>query len=147
MVYRVIKTVKGRRYIYEQRTWRVGERVHTECRYVGPADGGRRRRRLARKIADFVKANMTSPRAVIDEDQMLKDFNERTAREQKARELLLGELYDKYGLRVAETPRPAVVAPRAPAAVTAASQAEAKESPSDDEGQDTESEAPTGQNS
>lgn len=35
--YRVIKTVKGHRYVYEQRTWRQGGHVRTENRYIGPA--------------------------------------------------------------------------------------------------------------
>ena len=35
--YRVVKTIKGHRYIYEQRTWREGKRVRTESRYVGTA--------------------------------------------------------------------------------------------------------------
>lgn len=35
--YRVIKTVKGHRYLYEQRTWRQGGHVRTENRYIGPA--------------------------------------------------------------------------------------------------------------
>ena len=38
--YRVIKTIKGHRYVYEQRTRREGTHVRTENRYVGPADGG-----------------------------------------------------------------------------------------------------------
>jgi hypothetical protein len=36
--YRVIKTVKGHRYEYLQRTWREGKKVRTESRYIGPAD-------------------------------------------------------------------------------------------------------------
>src|ERR1051326_442648 len=102
MPYRVIKTVKGRRYIYVQRTWGEGKRVRTESIYIGPADGGPKRRRLRRKIAEFIKANMKPPHLFIDEEQMLKDYNERTAREQQARGKLLGELHDKYGLRVAD---------------------------------------------
>src|SRR6266508_3137681 len=35
--YRVVKTIKGHRYIYEQRTWREGKRVRTESRYIGAA--------------------------------------------------------------------------------------------------------------
>jgi antirestriction protein ArdC len=35
--YRVVKTIKGHRYTYEQRTWREGNRVRTESRYVGRA--------------------------------------------------------------------------------------------------------------
>jgi hypothetical protein len=35
--YRVIKTVKGHRYEYLQRSWREGKKVRTESRYLGPA--------------------------------------------------------------------------------------------------------------
>jgi hypothetical protein len=37
--YRVVKTVRGRRYLYEQRSWREGEKVRTQSRYIGPAGG------------------------------------------------------------------------------------------------------------
>ena len=57
MTYTVIKTIKGRRYVYEQRTWREGKRVRTESRYLGPADGGQRPKGLIRKVADLVAAN------------------------------------------------------------------------------------------
>jgi hypothetical protein len=36
--YQVVKTIKGHRYVYQQRTWREGKHVRTESRYVGPAD-------------------------------------------------------------------------------------------------------------
>jgi hypothetical protein len=35
--YRVVKTIKGHRYVYEQQTWRDGGRVRTRNRYLGPA--------------------------------------------------------------------------------------------------------------
>ena len=35
--YRVVKTIKGHRYEYLQRTWREGRHVRTESRYIGPA--------------------------------------------------------------------------------------------------------------
>src|SRR3954453_5214698 len=35
--YRVVKTVKGHRYLYDQRSWREGKKVRTESRYIGPA--------------------------------------------------------------------------------------------------------------
>jgi hypothetical protein len=35
--YRVVKTIRGRRYIYLQRTRREGGKVKTESKYVGPA--------------------------------------------------------------------------------------------------------------
>ena len=34
--YKVVKTIKGHRYVYEQRTWREGKHVRTESRYVWP---------------------------------------------------------------------------------------------------------------
>src|SRR5690348_10372718 len=58
MSYRVTKTIKGRRYIYEQRTWREGKRVRTQSRYIGPVDAQPARRRLGQKIADFIAVNM-----------------------------------------------------------------------------------------
>jgi hypothetical protein len=38
--YRVVKTIKGHRYEYLQRTGARGKRVRTESRYIGLADGG-----------------------------------------------------------------------------------------------------------
>ena len=38
-MYRVIKTIRGRRYHYDQRTWRENGKVKTESIYVGPVDG------------------------------------------------------------------------------------------------------------
>ena len=38
-MYRVIKTIRGRRYFYDQRTWREGGKVRCESIYVGPVDG------------------------------------------------------------------------------------------------------------
>ena len=35
-MYRVVKTIKGRKYVYLQRTYRVGGKMKTESRYVGP---------------------------------------------------------------------------------------------------------------
>jgi antirestriction protein ArdC len=38
--YVVIKTIKGRRYYYRQKTWREGTHVRTQSQYIGPVDGG-----------------------------------------------------------------------------------------------------------
>ena len=35
--YIVIKTIKGRRYRYRQKTWRENGRVRTRSEYIGPA--------------------------------------------------------------------------------------------------------------
>src|SRR3954466_1196904 len=37
--YRVVKTIKGHRYVYLQQTYREGSRVRTRNRYLGPAGG------------------------------------------------------------------------------------------------------------
>ena len=36
--YRVIKTINGRKYLYEQRSWRVGSKVKTQSVYLGKVD-------------------------------------------------------------------------------------------------------------
>lgn len=36
--YPTIKTIKGRPYLYRQRTWREGGRVRSQSQYVGPID-------------------------------------------------------------------------------------------------------------
>lgn len=45
MGYRVIKTIKGRQYIYEQSTRRVGGTVKTFSKYIGPLDPVHRTKR------------------------------------------------------------------------------------------------------
>jgi hypothetical protein len=41
--YIVIKTIKGRRYRYRQKTWREGGRVRTRSEYIGPVNGSDKR--------------------------------------------------------------------------------------------------------
>ncbi len=43
--YFVVKTIKGRRYRYQQRSWREGSRVRTQCVSLGPLDGREQPRR------------------------------------------------------------------------------------------------------
>jgi hypothetical protein len=96
MSYIVVKTVKGRRYLYEQRTWREGKRVRTESRYLGPADGGgrpgpaRRPRRegVLTKVGKLIAANTLSAEErllVLDEDALLREQRESEAAREKAR--------------------------------------------------------------
>lgn len=96
-MYIVIKTVKGRRYLYQQRTWREGRRVRTESRYIGPLDKSagtpsssprRQRKGALRKLAELIAANTLSPdeRAqIVDEDALLKEEYARQAAREKAR--------------------------------------------------------------
>ncbi|CAM2011582.1 hypothetical protein [Acanthopleuribacter pedis] len=39
MAYRVIKTIRGVQYLYEQSSYRVGKKVFTKCRCLGRVDG------------------------------------------------------------------------------------------------------------
>ena len=43
MTYECIKTIRGRKYRYEQRSYREDGRVRTESKYLGPVDGTPRR--------------------------------------------------------------------------------------------------------
>jgi len=45
MTYEVIRTIGGRRYRYSQETYRESGKVRTRNVYLGPVDGGVRRRR------------------------------------------------------------------------------------------------------
>jgi len=38
--YTVTKKIRGRSYLYRQRSWREGGKVRTECRCLGPVSGG-----------------------------------------------------------------------------------------------------------
>ena len=100
MAYIVIKTIKGRQYQYLQRTYRQGGKVRTETVYLGPVNGGGRRRGLLRRVGDFVRANLTPRHGLPDEETMLRQYNDRVERERRERDKLLSELHDRYGLRV-----------------------------------------------
>jgi hypothetical protein len=54
-MYEVIKTIKGRQYRYEQETYRENGRVRTHSVYIGPVDGGRRRKGLTGLLQELVK--------------------------------------------------------------------------------------------
>ena len=154
MVYRVIKTVKGRRYVYEQRTWREGKRVRTESRYIGPVDepiesalGVKRRR----GVAAFLAAQQLSPedrmmasaeRRAAEIDQYQREHFGETASERTEREYIehLAQLYSAYGLTVSD-PKVAAAA-KAAAAGQSAPAADANESPSSEEGQGSGGDAP-----
>jgi hypothetical protein len=61
MGYRVIKTIKGREYIYEQRSQREGGKVKTISRCIGPVDpiyfkGGRSKFNTTNKVKKGTRA-------------------------------------------------------------------------------------------
>ncbi len=98
--YTVIKTVKGRRYLYKQRTWREGKRVRTESVYVGPLDAHspkkRKRKGVLRAIAGLIAANRTPKALVVDEQELLR-YQEAREKERQAK---LKALHAAYGLKM-----------------------------------------------
>lgn len=133
--YTVIKTIKGRRYVYEQRTWREGKRVRTESRYLGPADGGQRPKGIIRKVADLVAANTlgAKERGALAAERFGREMEAyqratygETApeRDARVRQDALDDLHARYGLTMGP-PNPTPV-DKAPAAIDLA-----KENPSE----------------
>ena len=93
--YRVVKTIKGHRYLYEQQTYREGGHVRTLNRYIGRADGvesssssrvsqtAHTRTPLFRGGGDFGRATLTqfdAPKWVEDTGQQLLGDNSQRAR-------------------------------------------------------------------
>ncbi len=145
--YTVIKTIKGRRYVYEQRTWREGKRVRTESRYLGPADGGQRPKGLIRKVADIVAANRLTAeeRGVLAAERFGREMEAHqratygetaSERTERVRQEALDDLHDRYGLKMG--PRNPAPVDKTPAVVDLT-----KENPSDrSEGKGSASAAP-----
>ena len=99
-MYIVIKTIKGRQYQYQQRTYREGGRVRTESVYMGPIGGGIRRQKAGRGVEGFIRANLTRRHGLPDDETMLKQYNDKVAREQHARDMALADLHAQFGLKM-----------------------------------------------
>ena len=55
MPYVVVKNINGRQYRYEQETYREGDKVRTRSTYIGPVDGGRRKKGVTGFLQELVK--------------------------------------------------------------------------------------------
>jgi len=55
--YQVVKTINGRKYLYWQKTYRVGVSVKTLNKYIGPAANPPRMRSLAAQMATLPEAH------------------------------------------------------------------------------------------
>jgi hypothetical protein len=100
MSYIVVKTIKGKQYQYQQRTYREGGRVRTESIYIGPVGGGTRRKGVARAVGCFIRANMSHRRGLPDDETMLKEYNDKVAREKDSRDQALADLHSQFGLKM-----------------------------------------------
>src|SRR5258708_3811522 len=103
MAYIVIKTIKGRQYRYQQRTYRQGGKVRTETLYLGPVDGGQGRKGVLRRVNDFLKANFPPRHGLLDEETMLRRCNEKVERDRKPRERAINHMHNLYGLKMTAT--------------------------------------------
>ena len=99
-MYTVIKTIKGRQYQYQQRTYREAGRVRTESIYIGPVGGGIRRHKADRGVKGFIRANLTRRHGLPDDETMLKQYNDKVARENDVRDKALGNLYVQFALKL-----------------------------------------------
>src|SRR5690348_2858529 len=104
-MYIVIKTVKknGRayQYRYEQTSYRVGKRVRTKSRYLGPVG------KALSAIGGLIEANRTRG-PIFDEEAMLKAEKDREAKHAA----MLERFYAETGLRVGpDNPVPMSPAP------------------------------------
>ncbi len=92
-MYIVIKTVRknGREYQYRyaQESYRVGKRVKTKSRYLGPVG------RVLSAIGGFIEVNRTRG-PIFDEEAMLKAEKDREAKHAA----MLDRFYAETGLRV-----------------------------------------------
>ena len=97
-MYIVIKTIKGRQYQYQQRTYREAGRVRTKSIYIGPVGGGVRRKKAGRGVEGFIRANLTHRHGLPDDEIMQKQHNDKVAREKDALDKALADLHTQFGL-------------------------------------------------
>lgn len=99
----VIKIIRGRPYRYLQESKRVNGKVKTTSRYIGPADGYRRR---PKGLLDFIRMQ-NDPTFGVDWDAVEREELERVLAQDAERasenariDKLITNLYLAYGLRM-----------------------------------------------
>lgn len=111
MAYIIIKTIKGRRYRYLQRSWRDGKKVWTQAISLGPAGGTVRKREAPHYASrhdpfgldDVYRREMARAgrEAKEIEEWQRKTFGETAVeREARQRQEKLDSLHEAYGLRM-----------------------------------------------
>ena len=124
----VIKTIKGRRYRYLQRSYRDGGKVRTESLYLGPVDGGRRKG-ILRRVGELIAANRSEPGTrLINEmvENWEKQCKAQAATEKQAEDAFYERMHALYGTtKGAANPAPIEKVPASAGTTgTAATQAE-----------------------
>ena len=118
MAYLVIKTIKGRRYQYLQRSWREGKRVRTRAVSLGPLGGFFRKRNTHHYSfnCDPLEQDETYKREMARlyrEEEEFEEWQRKTfgetgiEREARLRQEKLDSLHEVYGLRIpSDSPSP-----------------------------------------
>ena len=90
-MYEIIKTINGIGYRYQQETYRENGRVKTRSVYIGPVDGGRRKRG---KLTEFVRELVKKKDRREDIGESDAEASARVAREdaQRAKDARVNDL-------------------------------------------------------
>lgn len=90
-MYEIIKTINGIGYRYQQETYRENWRVKTRSVYIGPVDGGRRKRG---KLTEFVRELVKKKDRREDIGESDAEASARVAREdaQRAKDARVNDL-------------------------------------------------------
>lgn len=147
MTYMSIKTIRGRRYRYQQHSYRDNTgRVRTETKYLGPVDGFVRRQSGTREDRALAVAERQAERV----DAYQREHFGGTARELRDREQQAKEkeLHAKFGLTVglpgASPVEKSVASPFAPEAPSSAQSESSSQSASEPGASSNEHDAASG---
>jgi hypothetical protein len=103
----VIKTIRGRAYLYRQRSTRVGGKVVTKSTYIGPVGGTvRRRKGVLGRIGEFITINLQHGH-IFDIASFAREEQEREQQKAAKTAAGLASLHEQYGLTLGpRTPVP-----------------------------------------
>lgn len=90
---RVIKTIRTRKYYYDQTSKRVSGKVVTTSVYVGPVTP---RQRLGKRIMDFIEDNLKSDPAGRVWDMALEQETARAALEKEKSEAFAAKMKEEF---------------------------------------------------
>ena len=97
-MYVVIKKIKGRRYRYLQRSYRVGRKVKTESIFLGAVEGFIRAQRLSPEDRAVASAERASEKMTAYQRATFGETAEERAT--RVRQEQLDTLYAAYGMRL-----------------------------------------------
>jgi hypothetical protein len=122
MTFTRIRTINGRRYLYEEHRWREGGKVKSRSRCLAPKSGGVLAFLHAQRLSPEDRALATAAKEALRVEQYQREHFGETAQERAVRERQehLDKLYTAYGLKIGPT-IPVPIEPQ-PASVSAEKQ-------------------------